>query len=171
MLNWLKRLTECSERLPLSARDQQRAAAALMYEVARADGQWQSSERAALLWRMAERWQLAEREAEELLEEAEHVAENATDYHQMVRTLQDWLPDQRAALVHDMWQVAHADQQVHPMEEYVIRKVADLLHVAHHEFIRGKLIPDLQAQGVRSQVTGSGTPATTTGKNNPGTTE
>lgn len=146
MLNWLKRLIEADNgAAPISERDQHQAAAALIYEVARADGQWQNSEREAMLLGMAERWQLSNADARDLLQEAEQVAENATDYHQLVRTLQDWLPDQRAALVHDMWRIAHADQQVHPMEEYVIRKVADLLHVAHHEFIRGKLAPDLDS--------------------------
>ena len=39
-----------------------------------------------------------------------------------------------------MWAVAHADNEVHPHEEYVIRKVADLLYVSHSDFIRGKLM-------------------------------
>ena len=38
-----------------------------------------------------------------------------------------------------MWQVAHADGHIDPMEDAVIRKVAELLYVDHSEFIRAKL--------------------------------
>ena len=38
-----------------------------------------------------------------------------------------------------MWQVAYADDHLDPIEEAVIRKVAELLYVNHSEFIRAKL--------------------------------
>jgi uncharacterized tellurite resistance protein B-like protein len=138
MRGWLKGLQ--AGRHVCSEQDQHVAAAALMYEVARADGQWQDSESDALLERMAERWQLSQEDAGALLKEAHALAENATDYHEMVRSLRQWQPEQRRDLVLDMWAVAHADGEVHPHEEYVIRKVADLLYVSHSDFIRGKLM-------------------------------
>ncbi|PKM22199.1 MAG: TerB family tellurite resistance protein [Gammaproteobacteria bacterium HGW-Gammaproteobacteria-14] len=137
MRGWLKGLN--SGRTVCPQQDQRRAAAALMYEVARADGQWQESESRALIQRMAARWQLTGEDAEALLDEARHTAENATDYHELIRTLRQWQPEERRDLIIDMWAVAHADGEVHPQEEYVIRKVGDLLYVAHSDFIRGKL--------------------------------
>ena len=138
MRGWLKGLQ--AGRHVCNEQDQHVAAAALMYEVARADGQWQDSESDALLARMAERWQLSDDDANALLKEAHALAENATDYHEMVRALRQWSPEQRRDLVLDMWAVAHADGELHPHEEYVIRKVADLLYVSHSDFIRGKLM-------------------------------
>ncbi|MCC1497968.1 TerB family tellurite resistance protein [Alcanivorax sp. 1008] len=140
MRGWLKGLQ--SGRHVCTEHDQHVAAAALMYEVARADGQWQESETDALLHRMSARWQMQPEDAEALLEDARKVAESATDYHELVRSLREWQPEQRRDLVLDMWAVAHADDEVHPHEEYVIRKVADLLYVSHSDFIRGKLMND-----------------------------
>ena len=140
MRGWLKGLQ--SGRHVCNEHDQHVAAAALMYEVARADGQWQESETEALLQRMSARWQMQPEDAQALLKDARKVAESATDYHELVRSLRQWQPEQRRDLVLDMWAVAHADDDVHPHEEYVIRKVADLLYVSHSDFIRGKLMHD-----------------------------
>jgi uncharacterized tellurite resistance protein B-like protein len=38
-----------------------------------------------------------------------------------------------------MWIIAKADGVSDPMEEFVIRKVADLLYVSHSDFICGKV--------------------------------
>ena len=38
-----------------------------------------------------------------------------------------------------MWEVAHADGEIDPLEDAVIRKSAELLYVDHSEFIRAKL--------------------------------
>lgn len=38
-----------------------------------------------------------------------------------------------------MWLVAFADQHLDPVEEAIIRKVAELLYVNHSDFIRAKL--------------------------------
>jgi uncharacterized tellurite resistance protein B-like protein len=42
-------------------------------------------------------------------------------------------------LIIDMWAIAKADGVIDPMEEFVIRKVADLLYVSHSDFIYGKV--------------------------------
>jgi uncharacterized tellurite resistance protein B-like protein len=41
-------------------------------------------------------------------------------------------------LIAGMWRIAYADGELDKYEEYVIRKVADLIHVAHSDFIRAK---------------------------------
>lgn len=89
---------------------------------------------------MSARWQLSQEDATALLEEARSVAENATDYLELIRSLRQWQQQQRIDLVADMWAVAYADNEIHPYEEYVIRKIADLLYVPHSSFIYGKLL-------------------------------
>ena len=37
-----------------------------------------------------------------------------------------------------LWQLAIADGEIASIEEHVIRKVADLLHLRHAEYIRAK---------------------------------
>lgn len=122
-----------------SADDLHLAAAALLYEVARADGQIDPRARDALLASLAQRWSLPRDQVVEKFNAAEEAAEQATDYFQFTRPLREhWSAAQRTELIHDMWSVAHADGKTHPQEEYVIRKVADLLYVAHSDFIRAR---------------------------------
>lgn len=135
---WLKNLQTTNQE-SCTEHDLQLAAAALLYEVARADGERQEGETEALLQRMSVRWKLPQAEAAELLTEARSVAENATDYHELIRSLRQWPQQQRINLVADMWAVAYADDEIHPHEEYIIRKVADLLYVSHSDFIHTKL--------------------------------
>lgn len=37
-----------------------------------------------------------------------------------------------------MWEMAYADGNLDKYEDYIIRKVADLIYVPHTEFIRAK---------------------------------
>jgi uncharacterized tellurite resistance protein B-like protein len=37
-----------------------------------------------------------------------------------------------------MWEMAYADGNLDKYEDYIIRKVADLIYVPHSEFIRAK---------------------------------
>lgn len=45
----------------------------------------------------------------------------------------------RIKLIASMWEVAYSDNHLDPIEESIIRKVAGLIYVEHHEFIRTKL--------------------------------
>ena len=47
-------------------------------------------------------------------------------------------PARKLELVRSLWQAACADGQIHHHEEQLIRRLADLLHVSHAEFIRSK---------------------------------
>ncbi len=45
---------------------------------------------------------------------------------------------ERIALVRNLWRVAFADGDLDRHEEHLVRRVADLLHVRHSDFIRAK---------------------------------
>ncbi|MCK0536131.1 TerB family tellurite resistance protein [Alcanivorax quisquiliarum] len=119
--------------------DLHRAAAALLYEVARADGHLADDELDTLMRGLQRRWEMDDATVRELIEAARKEAEEATDYFQFTLPLRNhWSAEQRAALIEDMWAIAHADGSAHPREEFVIRKVADLLYVPHSAFIRAR---------------------------------
>ena len=58
------------------------------------------------------------------------------DFTSQLRSLD---PEIRFELIKAMWVVAFADDHLDPLEESVIRQVAELLYVDHAEFIRAKL--------------------------------
>lgn len=116
------------------------ATAALLCEVMRADYHASDTERTALQQMLTRRYRLGEREVEELMALAEAEVEEAVDHYQFVSLVKEhYSYAQRCELVALMWQLAWADGSVDPLEEHRIRRLADLLHVSHSDFIRTKL--------------------------------
>jgi len=116
------------------------AAAALIVEVMRMDGETTDAERAAALAALSAKLGLDDAEARALVALAEEEARNATDYFQFTSLVnRHYTQAQKVRIVEIMWDVAYADARATPYEEHLIRKVADLLYVDHASYIRAKL--------------------------------
>ncbi len=116
------------------------AAAALLVEVVRSDDQFSDVERAAVLESVRHRFGIDPVAARELLELAESAARDAHDYYQFTSRINaSFSSERRRRLIEELWKVAYADDVLHRLEEHLIRRVADLLHVPHSAFIRAKL--------------------------------
>lgn len=116
------------------------AAAVLLLEVARADYDHHPAERESLRGALAREFQLPEAALDALLDQAELRARQSVSLFDFVQTLNRTMSqDQKRSLLRLMWQVAHADGKVDPHEEHLLRRIADLLHLSHADFIGGKL--------------------------------
>lgn len=73
------------------------------------------------------------------MQEATLRSENSASLYEFTDQLRDLEHQQRFELIQSMWQVAYADHHLDPIEEAIIRKVAELLYVNHNDFIRAKL--------------------------------
>ncbi|UYG00416.1 TerB family tellurite resistance protein [Halomonas sp. GD1P12] len=121
------------------------ATAALLCEVMRADYEQTPQEQAALKQMLMTRYRLDDARVSELMALAEAEVDEAVDHYQFVSLIKEHYDyAQRFELVALMWQLAWADGSVDPLEEHRIRRLADLLHVSHRDFIRAKL--DVQEQ-------------------------
>jgi uncharacterized tellurite resistance protein B-like protein len=116
------------------------AAAVLLVEVMRADGNVGTAERQAVLSALRRRFALPDDQLSALEELAEARSRSANDYFHFTSCINDNLsqPD-KIALVQAMWDVAYADGVLDANENHVISKVADLLHVTHGEYIGAKM--------------------------------
>lgn len=116
------------------------AIAVLLVETLRADFADDAAERSAAAGILRDLCDLDAAAVEALLAEAETEVRRHVSLHAFVAELNGALDaDDKRELIGAMWRVAHADGRVHPQEELLIRRVADLLYVPHHEFIRQKL--------------------------------
>jgi uncharacterized tellurite resistance protein B-like protein len=116
------------------------AAAVLLVEVMRAEPTHTPAERMAVIAALRERFAFADDEMARLLELAQDEAERANDYYRFTSVLNErFSQPQKIALVEAMWQVAYADAHLDAGENHVIRKLADLLHVTHGEYIGAKM--------------------------------
>ncbi|SEM14114.1 TerB family tellurite resistance protein [Halomonas daqiaonensis] len=116
------------------------ATAALLFEVARADYHLDDSEVALLRDQLRRRFELADADLDELIHLAREEADSAVDHYQFVSLIKEHFDyAQRCELVRMMWSLSLADGEQHHLEEHRIRRLAELLHVSHSDFIRTKL--------------------------------
>ena len=117
----------------------QLACAALMIEVLYADYSVDQSEIETLHKALQENFDLNKDEAENLIQLAEEERAQATDYYQFTSLINEfYTQQQKRELVTRLWQMAYADHTVHKLEEHLVRRLADLLHVPHSAFMQSK---------------------------------
>lgn len=117
----------------------QLATAALLFEMLRADREEHPRERRTLEASLSSVFKLDEDETRELAALADAESANAVSLYQFTGLInQHFTPGQKASVVEMLWQVAYADGHLDPYEEALVRKIADLIHVPHREFIQAK---------------------------------
>ncbi len=113
------------------------ATAALLIEVTRADFHVEQSERRAVVSAVQELFGLSRQETDELVALAEEEVDGSVSLYQFTQLVdREFTQQQKAQVIEMMWRVAFADLDKDMHEEYLVRKVADLLHVSHSTFIR-----------------------------------
>ena len=124
--------------IPLQRRLQM-ASAALMVEMLHVDEQVTTEEDEKLRLLLAQRFNLDSSEIEALIDLAHNEKHEATDYYQFTSLLNNhYSQQQKIDLVEDLWQLAYADHELDKYEEHLLRRLAELLHVPHQDYIRTK---------------------------------
>jgi uncharacterized tellurite resistance protein B-like protein len=115
------------------------ATAALLIEVTRADFHVEQSERRAVVSAVQGLFGLSRQETDELVAMAEEEVDDSVSLFQFTQLVdKEFSQQQKAEVIEMMWRVAFADLNKDHYEEYLVRKVADLLHVPHSTFIRAR---------------------------------
>lgn len=115
------------------------ATAALMIEMMRADYDIKSIEMEAIIGILQKHFTITQKETDELVELAELEADKATTYHEFTSLMnQHYEQEQKIKVIELLWEVAFADGEIEKYEDYLVRKIADLLYVPHKEFIAAK---------------------------------
>ncbi len=113
------------------------ATALLLVEVARADYAEDISEDEAVFALVKDFFSLTDDETALLIEEARRQADHAVSLQTFTRKLHGELTmEEKHRVVEMLWRVALADSKLDKYEDYVVRKVADLLYVPHSDLIR-----------------------------------
>ena len=141
MINRIKQLFSDNEQSKPghSQRSLNLACAALMVEVMVIDQQLIAAEKQQIIRNLHQRFELSIEEATELLSMAMDEVDGATSLYQFTKTINQVCSDpQKFQLIKQLWQVAYADEQLDKHEEALIRRIADLIHLPHSQFIRAK---------------------------------
>jgi uncharacterized tellurite resistance protein B-like protein len=116
------------------------ATAAMLVEVVRCDGAADEAERAAVLRAVYEKFGLGGSEADTLIRLAEEEVRQASDYYQFTSLInRHFSQEQKQRVIELMWQVAYADAEISAHENHLMRRIADLLHITHGDYIAAKM--------------------------------
>jgi uncharacterized tellurite resistance protein B-like protein len=115
------------------------ATAALLVEISRADDEITEVERAAILRSVQRAFNLNSHDTQELVKLAEREVEESVSLYQFTKLVDNGFNrQQKKEIVELMWKVSFADGELDKYEEHLVRKIADLLHVSHGDYIHAK---------------------------------
>ena len=141
-MNFFKKIfkTEESEKPTIDDNTSTKACIALLLETSMADEILDESELLALKNTLQKDFQINEDEIDELIDFAKENVEDSTSLYEFTRDINDNFDAvQRVKLIESMWKIAYADGNIDKYEEHIIRKVSNLIYVAHSDFIKAKL--------------------------------
>ncbi len=123
----------------LSKEQRQRATAALLIEVATIDQHLDDSELDTLQSLLAQRFSLPAEEIHQLVDDAKRASREATSLYEFTQQINQLCShEEKYQLMFELWSVAYADSVLDKHEEHIMRRIADLIHVSHSDFIKAK---------------------------------
>lgn len=137
ILGWLGLHEEDSE---VSHIEPNRAAAALMVEIMAIDNEWADEEETQILNLLEHSLGLSAEDSVELLNQAKEDHQSSVDLYQYTSVINaHYDVAKKRALLEKLWKVAYADGQIDRYEEHMLRKLAELLHLPHSQYIQAKM--------------------------------
>jgi uncharacterized tellurite resistance protein B-like protein len=135
-----ERFTEIENNQEISTSDLHLATAALLVEVAVSDLNFDDSERVQLKKLLLSECELSEADVDTLISDAETATREASSLFEFTHIVNKHCEyKQKLSLVNNLWKVAYADGELDKYEEHIIRKISDLIHVSHRDFIQEKI--------------------------------
>lgn len=115
------------------------ATAAVLLEIAHADGKFSPAEGSDLITYLRRVFELDEGETTDLLEEAAEIRANTIDHFALTNYIRKNASlDERLEVVRTMWRMVYADGHLNDYENHLVRKLADLLGIEHRLMIDAK---------------------------------
>ena len=114
--------------------------AALLVEIAFADKDFDETEKASLKQSLIETYAIDESDIEEIIRDAEETVSESTSlygYTSIVNT--EFQYEDKLKLLRNLWKIAYADGYLDKYEEHLLRKISDLIHISHSDYISIKL--------------------------------
>lgn len=116
------------------------ATAALLIEMSRSDFSESTTEQEAVRHLLQRRFALDDAALDRLIAEASRRADRAVSLHEFTHRLNRELPEaEKLAILEMLWRVSNADGRIDKHEEYLILRVAGLLHISDRDRVRLKL--------------------------------
>jgi uncharacterized tellurite resistance protein B-like protein len=116
------------------------ATAAILLETAYADGEFSPAEDGDVVGYLQGAFQLDDESAQQLIAEAAELRGRTIDHFALTNFVRkNATLEERIEIVKTMWRIAYSDRKLTDYENYLVRKLADLLGLEHHVMIEAKV--------------------------------
>ncbi len=129
MFDALSRLFTRSAETESEPPDPRLAVAALLVHLTAVDGEVTDAECATLRALLQERYDLTERQVAELIALATRKDRESVDYYAFTASLARLEETERLEIIRMMWELVFADAENHELEDNMVWRVAELIHV------------------------------------------
>lgn len=125
-----------------SSQSQQRipiATCALLLEMAHTDSEFNSLEQEKIISILQDEFNLSHHDASELIELSELERKESLDLWQFTNLINNhYSKEEKKKVLEILWHVVYADDKVDKYEEYLMRKLSNLLNMDHGDMIDAK---------------------------------
>jgi uncharacterized tellurite resistance protein B-like protein len=131
----------CDRKTQQPRHDQLRlATAAILLDIAYADGEFTPAEDGDVVGYLQRTFSLDEQGARELVAAAAEIRNQTIDHFALTSFIRKNAPaEERLEIVKTMWRMVYSDGRLTDYENYLVRKLADLLGLEHHVMIQAKV--------------------------------
>jgi len=116
------------------------ATAAVLLDIGYADGTLTTEESEDLATYLKRAFALSDEDANDLVNAAQEIRNRTIDHFAMTNFIRQHATlDERIEIVRTMWRMVYSDGRLTDYENYLVRKLADLLGLEHHVMIDAKV--------------------------------
>jgi uncharacterized tellurite resistance protein B-like protein len=116
------------------------ATCALLLEMANIDGEFSSSERNRIISILKKDYQLSKEHVLELIKASNEELDGSVDLWKFTNLINRNYPfEEKIRIIEMVWKIAYTDGKLDKYEDYLVHKLAKLLHLTHKQLIEAKL--------------------------------
>jgi uncharacterized tellurite resistance protein B-like protein len=130
MFDALSRLLTGRGDTPSLSMEPRLAVAALLVHLAAVDGSIKDEERQAVRGALMDYYDLNESEVDRLVDEATRRDSESVDFYRFTSAIASLPESEKIEIVRMMWQVVFADKKNHELEDNMVWRIAELIHVS-----------------------------------------
>jgi uncharacterized tellurite resistance protein B-like protein len=129
-----------AERVERRCQNIQVATCAVLLEMARIDNEFSEEEQNSLVSILKKRYGLSNEDTEELILASNEELEGSIDLWRFTNLInRHYAIDEKLKIIRTVWEIAYADGKLDKHEDYLLHKLAELLHLTHKQLIDAKL--------------------------------
>ena len=146
MMDIIKKFFEREEKNQSKGRQRERphdpriATCAILLEMANIDGEFSATERENMITILKGHYHIPDEYVDQLIEAANEELEQSVDLWRFTNLInRNYSMEEKRRIIEMVWEIAYRDGRLDKHEDYLMHKLAKLLHLTHKQLIQAKM--------------------------------